>query len=69
MPELTCPFPDCGDVTSHEHDNVAVAIFNAHVDTHTVGAQQHQQGKPNKIKTPKLQSGIGHNEFNFWLKR
>ena len=69
MPELTCPFPDCGDGTSLENDSVAVAIFNAHVGTHTVGAQQRQQGKPNKIETPKLRSGIGPDEFNFWLER
>ena len=69
MPELTCPFHDCADVTSHENDGIAVAIFNAHVGTHTVGAQQRQPGKPNKIEMPKLKSGIGPDEFNFWVER
>ena len=69
MPELTCPFHDCADVMSHENDRIAVAIFNAHVGTHTVGAQQCQPGKPNKIEMPKLKSGIRPDEFNFWVER
>ena len=69
MHELTCPFPDCGNVTSHDNDNLAITIFNAHIGTHTVGSQQRQQGKPNKIETPKLRSRIGPDKFNFWLER
>ena len=30
---------------------------------------QHEQGKPNKIETPKLKSGIGPDNFNFWRER
>ena len=37
MLELTCPFHDCAVVTSHVKDEVAVALFNAHVGTHTAG--------------------------------
>ena len=69
MPELTCPFHDCAAVTSHEEVEVAVALFNAHVGTHTAGTQQRPAGKTNKIETPRLKSGIGPDEFNFWVER
>merc|ERR1712106_108513 len=69
MVNMTCPFTECGHVTTDEDTSLAVSLFNAHMRTHTVGAQNRPSSKVNKIETPRLKAGVGSDEFNFWKER
>ena len=53
-------------MTADAGDAAGAVLLKFHLDTHTATSQQHKQGKPNKIETPKLKSGIGRDDFNFW---
>ena len=36
---LQCPFTDCDVVTTNASEVVAVALFNAHIATHTMASE------------------------------
>ena len=69
MPAVACPVDGCAYVTADAGDAAGAVLLKFHLDTHTTTSQQRKQGKPNKIKTPKLKSGIGPDNFNFWRER
>ena len=55
--------------TANIGDAAGAVLLKFHLDSHTTSSQQRKQGKPNKIETPKLKSGIGPDDFNFWRER
>ena len=71
MPRLVCPFPGCGDTTETDSENLAIALFNAHISTHTTSAQNGQRtgaaSKSEKIVRPKLSQGMPEESWNSFL--
>ena len=50
MTTLGCPFTGCEDQVINADKDVAIALFNAHVSTHTVNAGQNQGSHLSKSK-------------------
>ena len=48
MPTLECPFTDCKEQVTNTDKEMAIAIFNAHVSTHTANANRNRAGVPSK---------------------
>ena len=67
MTTLDCPFPNCTEVVTNAKENVAIALFNAHVSTHTVNTGQiHGNGssKSEKLSRPKVTQGMLEEAWN-----
>ena len=61
MHTLECPFEGCSSTTEHESEVLAIALFNAHISTHTVANTHNGQrtgaSKSEKIVRPKGNTG------------
>ena len=66
MPMIACPVEGFPYKTANIGDAAGAVLLKFHLDSRTTSSQQRQQGKSNKIETPKLRSGIGPDKFNFW---
>ena len=66
---IACPVGGCPYEIAGIGDAAGAVLLKFHLDSHTTSLQQRKQGKPNKIETPKLRSGIGPDDFNFWRER
>ena len=64
---IECPFPGCEIITENADKDLAIAIFNAHVGTHTVAARvPNQASKSEKLQRPRISQGMleeGWNSF------
>ena len=61
MPLFRCPFNGCEDTTDNEDKDIAIAIaiFNAHVATHTSGSQSGKKStRSERIARPKISQGL-----------
>ena len=61
MTTLGCPFPDCTEEVTNTDKDVAIALFNAHVSTHTVNVGRNQSSsssKSEKLTRPKITQGL-----------
>ena len=68
MPEFKCPFNGCEDKTSNADKDIAIAIFNAHVATHTSGHQSERKStRSEKIARPKITQGLLEEGWNSFL--
>ena len=69
MPQLLCPFPGCAIETNHEDKEMAIALFNAHVMTHTAGGGAAGAGhsKAEKLSRPKLSQGLLEENWNSFV--
>ena len=71
MPTLKCPFAGCSSSTVEDSEALAIAIFNAHVSTHTITANQSSQrsggSKSEKIVRPKVAQGMLEEAWNSFL--
>ena len=71
MPTLKCPFAGCSSSTVEDSEALAIAIFNAHVSTHTSTANQNIQrsggSKSEKIVRPKVTQGMLEEAWNSFL--
>ena len=71
MPTLRCPFPTCSSSTVDESEALAIALFNAHVSTHTMSANHNSQrsggNKSEKIVRPKVTQGMLEEAWNSFL--
>ena len=71
MPRLQCPFQGCSDVTEDDSENLAIALFNAHISTHTASntnnAQRVGSSKSEKIIRPKLSQGMPEEGWNSFI--
>ena len=60
MNTLQCPFLDCEEQVINADKDVAIALFNAHISTHTVDTGRKQGSGPNnngKLIRPKRTQG------------
>lgn len=67
MPRIPCPFGDCGDVTENDDKEIAIAVFNAHVATHTLMARapdRNDQTKVERLQRPKVSQGMLEETWN-----
>ena len=67
MPELRCPFSDCSEVVTEDDKDIAIAMFNAHVCTHTAGRsgeRSNSSNKSEKIARPKISQGMMEESWN-----
>ena len=58
---LGCPFTGCEEQVINADKDVAIALFNAHISTHTANAGQNQGSGPSKSKKltrPKITQGM-----------
>ena len=65
--KLKCPFPSCEEEVSQEDKDIAIALFNAHVTTHTAeNRPQRSNGssKSEKLTRPKLSHGMLEESWN-----
>ena len=71
MPRLPCPFNGCSHATEDESENLAIALFNAHVSTHTVTTANNVQrvgpSKSEKIARPRLSQGMPEEGWNSFI--
>ena len=68
MPLFRCPFEGCEDTTDNEDKDIAIAIFNAHVATHTSGRQSEKKStRSEKIARPKISQGLLEEGWNSFL--
>ena len=71
MPTLVCPFDGCSSTTTNDSEALAIAMFNAHVSTHTASASQNGQrsggSKSEKIVRPKITQGMLEEAWNSFL--
>ena len=71
MQRLQCPFQGCNDVTEDDSENLAIALFNAHISTHTVSnttnAHRVESSKNEKIIRPKLSQGLPEEGWNSFI--
>ena len=71
MPSLTCPFPGCSSTTVNDSEALAIALFNAHISTHTTsnaqGTQRSNASKSEKIVRPKVTQGMLEEGWNSFL--
>ena len=49
---LQCPFTGCDNVTTHASEAVAVAVFNAHIATHTMASAPAAKRSRTEMKKP-----------------
>ena len=66
---LKCDTAGCMFVTEDGTLDQKLKHLELYLWTHPAVQQQRQQGKPNKIETPNLKSGIGTDDFNFVRER
>ena len=67
MPELRCPFNGCGKVVVEDDKEIAIAMFNAHVCTHTADCsadRPNSNNKSEKIARPKICQGMMEESWN-----
>ena len=67
MPELRCPFSGCSEVVNEDDKEIAIAMFNAHVCTHTAGRsadRSNSSSKSEKIARPKISQGMMEESWN-----
>ena len=71
MPRLQCPFNGCNHATENDSENLAIALFNAHVSTHTVtnanNVQRVGSSKSEKIVRPRLSQGMPEEGWNSFI--
>ena len=71
MPTLQCPFDGCSSTTVNDSEALAIALFNAHVSTHTASASSNAQrpggNKSEKIIRPKVTQGMLEEAWNSFL--
>ena len=71
MHNLECPFEGCSSTTEHESEALAIALFNAHISTHTVANTHNGQrtgaSKSEKIVRPKVSQGMLEEGWNSFL--
>ena len=68
MPLFRCPFNGCEDTTDNADKDIAIAIFNAHVATHTSGSQSEKKStRSEKIARPKISQGLLEEGWNSFL--
>ena len=61
MPTLECPFADCEEQVVNTDKDVAIALFNAHISTHTANTGRTQCNGPSKsekLSRPKVTQGM-----------
>ena len=51
---LQCPFTGCENVMTHASEAVAVAVFNAHIATHTMASAPAAKRSRTEMKKPCL---------------
>ena len=49
---LQCPFTDCDSVTAHADKEIALALFNAHIATHTMASAPAAKRSRTEMKKP-----------------
>jgi len=67
MTTLNCPFPNCAEVVTNAVKDVAIALFNAHVSTHTVNTgrmQSNGSSKSEKLSRPTVTQGMLEEAWN-----
>ena len=71
MPDLACAFGDCDTVITHVNDAFCIALYNAHIATHTVAtaAAAAPRGKAPPVDRPKLEAGTSLADWNYWKAR
>ena len=71
MPGLPCPFNWCRHATEDASENMAIALFNVHVSTHTVSTAHNVQrvgsSKSEKITRPRLSQGMPEEGWNSFI--
>ena len=71
MPTLECPFDGCPSTTVNDSEAMAIALFNAHISTHTASASSNVQrpggSKSEKIIRPKVAQGMLEEAWNSFL--
>ena len=61
MPTLECPFPECAEKVTNADKDLAIAVFNAHISTHTANSGRGQgssSSKSEKLTRPKVTQGM-----------
>ena len=72
MVKLECPFPSCSESVDNSDKEIAIALFNAHVGTHTVASRSTAAGsnvssRSEKLPRPKLAQGMLEESWNSFL--
>ena len=68
MPVLKCPYANCEETITNDDKEIAIALFNAHVGTHTSARQVEQKSmKSEKIARPKISQGLPEEGWNSFL--
>ena len=73
MVTLNCPFPNCEIVTSNASEAIAVALFNAHISTHTragpAADAPAKKPRPPPLQPPKLAGQCSEAKFEEFKKQ
>ena len=72
MVSLSCPFPSCDEKVENQDKEIAIALFNAHVSTHTVSSPATpgsggSSSRSEKLSRPKISQGMLEEAWNSFL--
>ena len=72
MVKLDCPFPSCSNVVENDNKEIGIALFNAHVCTHTspgpaASTAGGSSSRSEKLTRPKLSQRMLEGTWNFFL--
>ena len=73
MIRLECPFPLCNESVENEDKEIAIAVFNAHVSTHTTpsrttaASSSNVSSRSEKLTRPKLSQGMLEESWNSFM--
>ena len=59
--------PDCDDITEDDDKDIAIALFNAHVSTHSARGAPTPQNRAERLQRPKISQGMLEENWNSFL--
>ena len=67
MPDLPCPHQGCDSVTTNADKDLCIALFNAHISTHSNAGGGEQRSKAEKLVRPRIAGGMLEESWTSFL--
>ena len=67
MPDLPGPHQGCDSVTTNKDKDLCIALFNAHISTHSNNGGDEQRNKAEKLVRPRISGGMLEESWSSFL--
>ena len=67
MPELQCPHEGCESLTTNPDKDLCIALFNAHISTHSKAGGGEQRSRAEKLVRPRIAVGMLEENWSSFL--